>query len=154
VRTTRNNPDPLANEQPKTLPHDFILSPLRTHFIKSPNPPGANALIDLPVNDFLDTEEEFNVVAASLWTLCVKYDEIEEDKRPKHRDALRSVSPFQPIRILGCLRHFITRWALRDRDLVVLIPQWIIRHRDDVMWPLIEKIEPPFSKSPPVSSRT
>lgn len=76
------------------MSHEFQLSPLRTHFIKSPNPNGANSLINLPPTDYLDTEEEFNVVAAALWTLCVEYDKIEQDKRPKHRDGLRSVGLF------------------------------------------------------------
>lgn len=89
------------NKQPQTLSHEFELTPLRTHFIKSPNLPGANALIDLPPTDYLPTEEEFNVVAAALWTLCVEYDQNEEEKRPKHRDALRSVSLSQLLTTYG-----------------------------------------------------
>jgi hypothetical protein len=81
----------LSDKQPQTLQHEFKLSPLRAHFQKSPNPPGANKLIDLPLNDFLDTEDEFNVVAAALWTLCVRYDKLEEGDKPKTRTKLREV---------------------------------------------------------------
>ena len=80
-----------VDKQPQTLQHEFKLSPLRAHFQKSPNPPGADKLIDLPLNDFLDTEDEFNVVAAALWTLCVRYDQLEEGNKPKTRTKLREV---------------------------------------------------------------
>lgn len=60
--------------------------------MKSPNPPGANRLIDLPPDEFLDTEDEFNVVAAGIWMLSVRWDEIPDDKRPKTRGTLREVS--------------------------------------------------------------
>jgi hypothetical protein len=83
-----------SDKQPQTLQHDFKLSPLRAHFQKSPNPPGANKLIDLPLNDFLDTEDEFNVVAAALWTLCVRYDKLEEGDKPKTRTKLREVCDY------------------------------------------------------------
>jgi hypothetical protein len=79
------------DKQPKTLQHEFKLAPIRDHFLKSPNPPGANRLIDLPLDDFLDTEDEFNVVAAALWTLCVRYDKLDEGERPKTRTKLREV---------------------------------------------------------------
>jgi len=81
----------MTDKQPKTLPHEFSLPVLRAHFTKSPNPQGANRLIDLPANDFLETEDEFNVVAAALWTLCVRYDRLEEEKRPLTRTKLREV---------------------------------------------------------------
>ncbi|WVR00071.1 hypothetical protein IAU59_007213 [Kwoniella sp. CBS 9459] len=54
---------------PKTLPHTFDLHPIANYFHKEPIPPGACALIDLPPNVFMDTEEEINLVAASLWVL-------------------------------------------------------------------------------------
>lgn len=49
-------------------------------------------MIDLPANDFFDTEDEFNVVAAALWTLCVRWDKLEDEKRPRTREGLRGVS--------------------------------------------------------------
>lgn len=91
-RQIQLNSIPAASKQPKTLQHEFTLSPLRTHFIKTPNPSGANRLIDLPSNEFLDTEDEFNMVAAALWILCVRWDRIDEVKRPKTRSGLRDVS--------------------------------------------------------------
>jgi hypothetical protein len=58
-------------------------------------------LIDLPLNDFLDTEDEFNVVAAALWTLCVRYDKLEEGDKPKTRTKLREVRDCFVIREVG-----------------------------------------------------
>ena len=55
-------------------------------------PPGANALIDLPGDVFIDTEEEINVIAACLWTMSVRYDRLDEKDMPKNRDELRKVS--------------------------------------------------------------
>ncbi|WWD03789.1 hypothetical protein V865_001845 [Kwoniella europaea PYCC6329] len=77
---------------PATLPHTFDLDPLVNHFNNKPLPEGACALIDLPGNVFLETEDEVNVIAASLWVLCVKYDNLPAGERPTTRDNLRRVS--------------------------------------------------------------
>ncbi|KIR26427.1 hypothetical protein I307_04430 [Cryptococcus deuterogattii 99/473] len=82
---------------PKTLPHVFDLEPLAKHFEENPLPPGACKLIDLPGNDFLHTEDYNNVVAAALWTLAVKYDNLPNEERPSDREASRKVGspPFK-----------------------------------------------------------
>jgi hypothetical protein len=64
---------------------------VRAHFNKTPNPPDANRLIDLPGDTFLDTEDEINVIAGALWVLSVKYDKMEEKDRPKDVEGLRRV---------------------------------------------------------------
>jgi hypothetical protein len=74
------------------MAHTFTLTPLRTHFSKTPNPAGANRLIDLPGDTFLDTDDEIHVIAGALWTLSVKYDKVDEKDRPKDVDGLRKVS--------------------------------------------------------------
>lgn len=78
--------------QPRTMAHTFALTPLRAHFSKTPNPAGADRLIDLPGDIFLDTDDEIHVIAGALWTLSVKYDKLEEKDRPKDVDGLRKVS--------------------------------------------------------------
>nr|XP_031861644.1 uncharacterized protein CI109_002874 [Kwoniella shandongensis]KAA5528716.1 hypothetical protein CI109_002874 [Kwoniella shandongensis] len=77
------------NRLPATLPHKFELQALADHFDKHTLPPGACALIDLPPDVFLDTEEEINALAASFFTLCVKYDSLPAEERPQSRDHLR-----------------------------------------------------------------
>lgn len=59
--------------------------------------PRACKLIDLPGNDFLHTEDYNNVVAAALWTLAVKYDNLPNEERPSDREASRKVGspPFK-----------------------------------------------------------
>jgi hypothetical protein len=74
------------------MTHTFTLTPLRAHFSKTPNPAGANRLIDLPGDIFLDTDDEIHVIAGALWTLSVKYDTLEEKDKPKDVDGLRKVS--------------------------------------------------------------
>lgn len=71
------------------MTHTFTLPTLTTHFIKNPIPPAASALIDQPGDQFLDTAEELSVIAASLYSLCVMYDKMEEKERPKNQDELR-----------------------------------------------------------------
>lgn len=84
---------------PKTLPHVFDLETLAKHFQENPLPPGACKLIDLPGDVFLDTEDDVNVVAAALWVLAVKYDNLPSEERPNHREASRKVgSPFKGAR--------------------------------------------------------
>ncbi|OWT37238.1 hypothetical protein J008_05082 [Cryptococcus neoformans] len=74
---------------PKTLPHVFDLELLAKHFQENPLPPGACKLIDLPGDVFLDTEDDINVVAAALWVLAVKYDNLPSEERPSHREESR-----------------------------------------------------------------
>lgn len=84
---------------PKTLPHVFDLETLAKHFQENPLPPGACKLIDLPGDVFLDTEDDVNVVAAALWVLAVKYDNLPSEERPNHREASRKVgNPFKGAR--------------------------------------------------------
>lgn len=82
---------------PKTFPHVFDLEPLATHFEENPLPSGACKLIDLPGDVFLDTEDDINVVAAALWTLAVKYDNLPSEERPSDRETSRKVGcpPFK-----------------------------------------------------------
>jgi hypothetical protein len=75
--------------QPKTLAHAFALLPLRTHFANTPNPAASNRLIDLPSTEFIDTEEEINVIAGALYLLAVAYDELEQETRPKDVEGIR-----------------------------------------------------------------
>ena len=77
---------------PRTMPHTFKDPVLRTHFAKTPMPPASFDLIDLPKGTYLDTEEEINVIAASLWIMSVLYDRLEVGQRPKTREELRKVS--------------------------------------------------------------
>ena len=65
-------------------------------------PPGANRLIDLPEGTFLDTEEEINVIAGSLWLMSVKYDKLEEEDRARNREELRKVRCF-PVSVVRSL---------------------------------------------------
>ncbi|KAE8539262.1 hypothetical protein D1P53_004360 [Cryptococcus gattii VGV] len=74
---------------PKTLPHVFDLEPLAKHFEENPLPSGACKLIDLPGDEFLDTEDGSNIVAAAMWTLAVKYDNLPGEERPSDREASR-----------------------------------------------------------------
>ncbi|WWC91844.1 uncharacterized protein L201_006791 [Kwoniella dendrophila CBS 6074] len=77
---------------PATLPHKFESDALVNHFSNKPLPEGACALIDLPGDVFLDTEDEVNVIAASVWVLCVKYDRIPAGDKPTNRENLRRVN--------------------------------------------------------------
>ncbi|KAL7419489.1 hypothetical protein Q5752_006327 [Cryptotrichosporon argae] len=74
---------------PHTLPHTFALAPLRAHFAKTPNPPGANRLIDMPGDVFVDTEDDMHLIAAALWVLAVQWDKMAEDDRPKDKEHMR-----------------------------------------------------------------
>ncbi|XAO27415.1 hypothetical protein I312_106269 [Cryptococcus bacillisporus CA1280] len=74
---------------PKTLPHVFDLEPLAKHFEENPLPSGACKLIDLLGDVFLDTEDDIKVVAAALWTLAVKYDNLPSEERPSDRETSR-----------------------------------------------------------------
>ncbi|OCF37999.1 hypothetical protein I317_03960 [Kwoniella heveanensis CBS 569] len=85
---------------PKTLPHTFDLHPIANYFNKEPIPAGACALIDLPPNVFMDTEEEINLVAASLWVLCVKFDNLAPSERPNTKEG-------------------VAKWINRHRDDVI-----------------------------------
>lgn len=82
---------PSEGRTPKTLPHVFDLEPLAKHFEENPLPSGACKLIDLPGDVFLDTEDDIKVVAAALWTLAVKYDNLPSEERPSDREASRKV---------------------------------------------------------------
>ena len=55
-------------------------------------PAGSGRLIDLPPDEFLDTEEEIHVIAACLWVMSVRYDGMSRDERPKTANELRRVS--------------------------------------------------------------
>lgn len=79
---------------PKTLPHVFELELLAKHFQENPLPPGPCKLIDLPGDVFLDTEDDINVVAAALWVLAVKYDNLSSEERPSHREESRKVGNY------------------------------------------------------------
>ena len=78
--------------QPETMKHTFSNQILHNHFIKTPTPAGACNLVDLPGDVFLDTEEELNVIGATLWIMSVGYDRMAEKDRPKNREELRKVS--------------------------------------------------------------
>ncbi|WWD19754.1 hypothetical protein CI109_104218 [Kwoniella shandongensis] len=93
-----------------TLPHKFELQALADHFDKHTLPPGACALIDLPPDVFLDTEEEINALAASFFTLCVKYDSLPAEERPQSRDHLRRKD------ILGMLDELLTKTLPPPKD--------------------------------------
>lgn len=95
----RINTDKIAN-QPKSLPHNFTLVPLRNHFTKTPNPIASNRLIDLPSTDFLDTEEEITIIAAALYVLSVEYDKLDEKDRPTDAEGVR-------------------KWIIKHREMVV-----------------------------------
>ncbi|EIW68946.1 hypothetical protein TREMEDRAFT_31388 [Tremella mesenterica DSM 1558] len=58
--------------QPKTMQYQFQTPVLQAHFQKSPNPDGAIRLIDQPEDEFVETEEEMNVIAGALYILAVK----------------------------------------------------------------------------------
>jgi len=79
--------------QSRTLQHTFLDPILRAHFAKTPMPAGSGRLIDLPPDEFLDTEEEIHVIAACLWVMSVKYDGMSKDERPKTANDLRRVCP-------------------------------------------------------------
>ncbi|WVQ77466.1 hypothetical protein IAR50_007152 [Cryptococcus sp. DSM 104548] len=74
---------------PKTLPHEFELQPLADALNAKPLPAAACDLIDMPQNEFLDTEDETNVIAAALYILSVKFDKLPKEERPKNRDKVR-----------------------------------------------------------------
>lgn len=78
------------------MPHNFRLQPLRNHFNKEPLTSDAARLIDVPGDEFLDTEEELNVIGACLWMICVEYDRLGEEKMPKKREELRKVRFLSP----------------------------------------------------------
>lgn len=101
---------------PKALPHVFDLEPLAKHFEENPLPSGACKLIDLQGDDFLDTEDDSNIVAAALWILAVKYDNLPSEERPSDREASRKVGslPFKDERgmtdpILPLVAHKTSR---------------------------------------------
>ncbi|KAK8853323.1 hypothetical protein IAR55_004027 [Kwoniella newhampshirensis] len=71
------------------MPHKFELQRIADHFDSHPLPPGACALIDLPANVFLDTEEESNVISAAFFVLCVKFENLPAGERPTTRENLR-----------------------------------------------------------------
>ncbi|RXK38067.1 hypothetical protein M231_04626 [Tremella mesenterica] len=107
--------------QPKTMQYQFQTPVLQAHFQKSPNPDGAIRLIDQPEDEFVETEEEMNVIAGALYILAVKWDKLpeagksgikDEDARPKNREALR---------------------------------KWIIQQGNIVIDQLANKVEPPFA---------
>ncbi|ORX35389.1 hypothetical protein BD324DRAFT_94606 [Kockovaella imperatae] len=75
--------------QPETLKHTFSNQILQNHFKKTPPPAGACRLIDLDPDVFLDTEEELNVIGATLWVMAVIYDKMDEKDTPKNREELR-----------------------------------------------------------------
>ena len=93
----------LGNRQPQTMQHTFTHPILNSHFIKTPPPNGSCLLIDLPGDVFLDTEEDSNVIGATLWIMTVEYDKMAEKERPKNREELRKASVFQ------CSRRYRTR---------------------------------------------
>jgi hypothetical protein len=80
------------------MPHEFTNPVLKKHFLKSPIPAGAIRLIDIPPDVFLDTEEEVNVIAASLWIMSILYDKLPEKEVPKTKEDLRKVSNPAPAR--------------------------------------------------------
>jgi hypothetical protein len=73
------------------MPYTFTVPALASHFRNTPNPPGANALIDLPGDRFLSTEEEIHVIAAALWMMSVAFDRLEADVRPSDKDEVKKV---------------------------------------------------------------
>lgn len=82
------------------MPHEFTNPVLKKHFLKSPIPSGAIRLIDIPPDVFLDTEEEVNVIAASLWIMSILYDKLPEKEVPKSKEDLRKVSNPTPSRMM------------------------------------------------------
>nr|ODN80138.1 hypothetical protein L203_05946 [Cryptococcus depauperatus CBS 7841]ODO04184.1 hypothetical protein L204_00539 [Cryptococcus depauperatus CBS 7855] len=76
---------------PKTFPHVFDLQPLAEHFANNPIPTAACRLIDLPGDDFLDTEDKNYVIEASLWVMSAKFDNLPKEERPNTRDLTRKV---------------------------------------------------------------
>jgi hypothetical protein len=74
------------------MQHTFEDPILLTHFIKNAPSPGANHLIDLLEDVFLDTEEELNLIIATMWCLAIKYDMLDEKEKPKNRDEGKKVS--------------------------------------------------------------
>lgn len=65
--------------------HSFQNPVLRTHFIKTPNPPAVTAMIAR--DQFFDTAEEITVIAAAIYVLSVEYDKLEA--KPKDSEKLR-----------------------------------------------------------------
>ena len=98
--SSRTSPTELTSQEdlfhedttPKTLQHTFLDPVLRAHFAKTPMPPGSAALIDLPPDVILDTEEEIHVIAACLWIMSIRYDGLTQSERPKKPEDLRKVS--------------------------------------------------------------
>jgi len=78
------------------MQHTWLDPVLRAHYAKTPMPPEAGKLLDLPPDVFLDTEEEINVIAACLWMMSVRYDGLTRDERPKTPELLRRVGPPEP----------------------------------------------------------
>ncbi|TYJ54039.1 hypothetical protein B9479_005303 [Cryptococcus floricola] len=74
---------------PKTLSHVFELQPLADTLEAKPLSEAACKLIDMPKNEFLDTEEEINVIEAALYILSVKFDTLPKEERPSDRDKVR-----------------------------------------------------------------
>ncbi|ODN99209.1 hypothetical protein I350_07368 [Cryptococcus amylolentus CBS 6273] len=74
---------------PKTLSHEFELQPLADTLAAKPLSAAACKLIDMPKNEFLDTEEEINVIEAALYILSVKFDTLPQEERPNDRDKVR-----------------------------------------------------------------
>ena len=121
------------------MQHTFTDSIIANHFIKTPPPNGSCKLIDLPGDVFLDTEEDLNVIGATLWIMSVEYDKIQEKDRPKNREELRRVSRLQ----------MLFRISIRISKLCGLISaltslQWIIVSRNTALPRMLHKIEPPF----------
>ncbi|ODN73443.1 hypothetical protein L202_07962 [Cryptococcus amylolentus CBS 6039] len=111
---------------PKTLSHEFELQPLADTLAAKPLSAAACKLIDMPKNEFLDTEEEINVIEAALYILSVKFDTLPQEERPNDRDKVRLVS------------------GSYGNSTVAERAQWITRNRGPVMEQLISRVEPPF----------
>ena len=58
--------------QPKTLQHEFQLPALQAWWQKTPLPDGAVALLDMPHDEFVETEDEINVISGAVYVLAVK----------------------------------------------------------------------------------
>ncbi|KAK4687895.1 hypothetical protein P7C73_g2231, partial [Tremellales sp. Uapishka_1] len=123
----------MANKTPQTMPHEFTLPLLHQHFRKTPNTPGANALINLPPTVFLDTEEDINVIGASLYILCVKFDQLEEDERPKDKDGLRRWIAKNRLDVIGGLLKKIEpplhAWSVDQiqRDVAAMLEDLLVK---------------------------
>ncbi|ORY35780.1 hypothetical protein BCR39DRAFT_32588 [Naematelia encephala] len=120
-------------QQPHTMPHTFTLVPLRAYFVKTPLSDSAIKLIDLPADEFLDTEEAINVITASIWVLCVKYDKLAEKERPKNKDSLRRWIVKNTLRVLDSLCVKIeppfTAWSIdmMTRDVHAVMEELLLK---------------------------